>query len=69
MGYDCPFCPCVFASKSDLERHLDVFGRKERSHWAKYCLVHDGVEYGIYREHGGADKVIRDLARIILKGS
>jgi hypothetical protein len=63
--FNCPFCSCVFCSKLDLERHIEVFGRNKAKHVRKMRKVSFEVENGIYEAHGGADKQLRILARII----
>jgi len=63
--FECPFCPCVFACSADLERHLAVFGRNRRVHVAKMKKLRRDLDNDLYKAHGGADRQIRILARII----
>jgi len=63
--FSCPFCSCVFCSELDLERHLEVFGRNEAEHLRRMKRVHCEVESGVYNAHGGADRQLKRLARVI----
>jgi uncharacterized C2H2 Zn-finger protein len=65
--FNCPYCNCVFCSKADLNRHLKAFGLKGVVHKRKFMRKHRSAEFGLEREHGGADHVIHDLERIILE--
>jgi uncharacterized C2H2 Zn-finger protein len=43
--YRCPFCPCVFCSRIDLERHLSAFGNIKEQHSEEYKRCHSRIEY------------------------
>lgn len=62
--FKCPSCPCVFCSKEDLDKHLRVF---EKHHLGEFHRRHEDLEFESYRLHGGADRQIRILSRIIMK--
>lgn len=36
--FKCPFCPCVFASRSDLDLHVKAFG--DAHHLQRWRCVH-----------------------------
>ena len=38
LSYPCRWCPCVFSTKADLERHLEVFG--DRPHLGEWRALH-----------------------------
>lgn len=42
----CPFCPCCFLTRHDLERHMAAFGNNREEHSEDYRRTHDRVEYG-----------------------
>ena len=63
--FSCPFCSCVFCSERDLNIHLEVFGRNKAKHLRKLRKVSFKVESEVYKAHGGADRQIKVLARII----
>ncbi len=57
---------CEFCSEEDFARHLDAFGRNSASaHLLKFQKLHESVEEDSLRVHGGADRVVWDLVRII----
>lgn len=62
----CSFCSCVFCSDVNLERHLAHFGRKATLHQRKRNSEHYWAEVESRRVHNGADKVVREIADIIL---
>jgi hypothetical protein len=55
----------MFLVDSDLQRHLDVFGRKNQGHGEQLRERNWDLERGLDREHGGADRVLADVARIV----
>jgi hypothetical protein len=61
----CPYCFCVFFSRSDLNNHLKVFGLKAGFHGREFVKVHKAVVHDLKWLHGGADRVIRAFERII----
>jgi hypothetical protein len=48
--------------------HLERFGRDEVSHRDVFCSVHSDEACLAYSEslHGGADRVVREIARTVL---
>jgi hypothetical protein len=42
----CPYCPCCFFTKSDLERHMAVFGNSKEEHFENYRRTHARIEHG-----------------------
>ena len=42
----CPFCPCYFLTRQDLERHMAAFGSNREEHSEDYRKTHGRVEYG-----------------------
>jgi predicted phage gp36 major capsid-like protein len=63
----CPFCMCLFANKADLEVHLEVFGREKSQHREQLRIVHEEAEETLERAHGGADRVVFELVREVLR--
>jgi len=43
--YRCPFCPCVFCTKSDLDGHMSAFGNEKQQHLNEYRRCHSRIEY------------------------
>ena len=43
--FQCPFCPCVFSCKTDLDLHLKTFGNK--SHFKAWKKAHENLEKGV----------------------
>jgi uncharacterized C2H2 Zn-finger protein len=41
----CPFCPCVFITKDDLEKHMKTFGTYKERHWDEFRRCHSRAEY------------------------
>jgi len=62
----CPFCDCVFLTDVDLKLHLACFGRNPVLHGRKFRFEHSDSELDYFRFHGGADKVVRDIADAVL---
>lgn len=58
----CPFCPCMFCTREDLDLHLARFGSNVVLHEREFRRVHREAE----RNVGGVDRVVRDFERIIL---
>ena len=44
--YKCPFCPCTFSTKADLEKHMATFGNEREQHLDAYRRTHGRVEHG-----------------------
>lgn len=65
--YKCQFCPCEFASESDLDRHLEAFGR--RGHLQKFQKLHEDAENDYNNLHGGADRIVWEIARIVKRST
>ncbi len=42
----CPFCPCCFFTKVDLERHIATFGGSKEVHFENYRRTHARIEHG-----------------------
>jgi hypothetical protein len=42
----CPFCPCCFLTREDLERHMAAFGNNREEHSEDYRRIHGRVEHG-----------------------
>ena len=66
VDYPCPFCPCIFVSKSDLQLHLDAFGSNAVLHGRKFRCVNRDIEFTLSSVHGSLDRIVRDFERIIL---
>jgi hypothetical protein len=54
----CPYCCCIFFSRSDLNNHLKAFGLKAGFHVREFAKVHNAVERDLRRLHGGADRIV-----------
>ena len=67
LDFPCPYCPCIFCSESDLNLHLEAFGRNSVLHGRKFRRVHFDVELTLSHKHGGVDRVVRDFENIILR--
>lgn len=65
LDFPCPYRPCIFCSESDLNLHLEAFGRNSVLHGRKFRRVHFDVELTLSREHGGANRIVRNFERII----
>jgi len=63
----CPFCPCSFVCVGDLVLHLPMYSLQVTRHIRKFKEVHEWVGCEIERKHGGVDKSVRCLAKIILE--
>jgi hypothetical protein len=63
MGFECPFCPCVFVCEEDLNLHLKTF--KSYPHLEDWRQTHRDLEFQRYRLHGGADRKIRIIVKIL----
>jgi uncharacterized C2H2 Zn-finger protein len=44
--WKCPYCSCVFCTKTDLDRHLAAFGNGEEEHVEAYRRIHGRMEHG-----------------------
>jgi len=42
----CPFCPCVFLTGIDLQKHLDCMGKAKEEHLDLYRRTHGRIEHG-----------------------
>ena len=42
----CPFCPCVFLTQADLQRHLECMGDQKDEHLDFYRRTHGRIEHG-----------------------
>ena len=42
----CPFCPCCFFAKADLEKHLATFGNSKEEHFENHRRIHARIEHG-----------------------
>jgi hypothetical protein len=63
----CPYCFCLFFSRSDLNNHLRVFGLKAGFHVKEFEKVHNAVKRELSRLHGGADRAVYALRRIVFE--
>lgn len=61
----CPYCNCVFFTDHDLSLHLKRFGFDAQEHFEDFRFVHRKTRKELNREHGGADRTVRALAKII----
>ena len=66
MILKCSFCPCEFSCQVDLDIHLDVFGR--RDHLLEFRKLHESVKDDYYLLHGGADRVVLEIAWLVRQG-
>jgi uncharacterized C2H2 Zn-finger protein len=41
----CPYCSCVFFTKTDLDKHLAAFGNGEEQHREAHWRIHGRREY------------------------
>jgi len=48
--YKCPFCACLFLTQSDLDKHMQVFGKIKEQHDALYKKTHGRLEHGYSEE-------------------
>lgn len=62
----CPFCSCMFLTDADLELHLAHLGKNDVLHNDSFRSMHYEIELSYSREHGGADRIIRDIEAAIL---
>lgn len=44
----CPFCPCIFLTQADLQKHLDCMGNNREEHLDLYRRTHGRIEHGSY---------------------
>jgi hypothetical protein len=63
----CPICSCLFLTKHDLDLHLKAFGTKANSHLILLSKGHNSLECSLFREQGGADRIVQELADIVLR--
>ena len=42
--YECPHCTCTFATKSDLNDHLQAFGDNKTEHVQQLDRLHRGTD-------------------------
>lgn len=63
----CPFCSSLFLTKHDLDLHLNAFGTNPDSHLSKLKKTHNSLENSLFYEQGGADRVVEEIADIILR--
>jgi hypothetical protein len=42
----CPFCPCCFFTKSDMDKHISAFGSSKEEHFENYRRAHGRIEHG-----------------------
>ena len=50
QGFKCPFCPCVFSTKSDFQKHMDCFGSGKAEHIESFRRVHNRIERSSFNE-------------------
>lgn len=46
--FKCPFCPCIFLTQADLQKHLDCMGDRKEEHLDCYRRTHGRIEHGSY---------------------
>jgi hypothetical protein len=63
----CPICSCLFLTKLDLDLHLKAFGTKADSHLSLLSKTHNSLEGSLFHEQGGADRIVQELADIVLR--
>lgn len=44
----CPYCPCCFCSKADLELHMKVYGASKLEHSENFHRAHGRIEHGSF---------------------
>ena len=44
----CPFCPCIFLTEADLQKHLNCMGNQREEHLDCYRRTHGRIEHGSY---------------------
>jgi len=42
----CPYCPCIFFNKKDLDTHIKHFGNNPTLHINEYKEVNAKIEFG-----------------------
>lgn len=42
----CPFCPCIFLTKADLEKHLGCMSNEREEHIELFRKTHGRIEHG-----------------------
>jgi uncharacterized C2H2 Zn-finger protein len=42
----CPFCPCIFLTETDLQKHLGCMGDRREEHVDLYRRTHGRIEHG-----------------------
>ena len=61
----CSYCVCVFFTDYDLSLHLKRFGFDAQEHLEDFRFAHREARKELSREHGGVDRAVRTLAKII----
>jgi hypothetical protein len=46
--FKCPFCPCIFLTQADLQKHLGCMGDRKEEHLDCYRRTHGRIEHGSY---------------------
>ncbi len=46
----CPFCPCMFLTRADLEKHLTCMGDHKDAHLDCFRRTHGRIEHGYSSE-------------------
>ena len=46
--FKCPFCPCLFLTEIDLQKHLGCMGDRQEEHLDTYRRTHGRIEHGSY---------------------
>ena len=44
----CPYCPCIFITEADLQKHMDCMGQNREEHIDCYGRTHARIERGSY---------------------
>lgn len=42
----CPYCPCCFFTKTDLDKHIATFGNSKEGHFENHRRTHARIEFG-----------------------
>jgi Zn-finger nucleic acid-binding protein len=50
QNHKCPYCPCIFLTETDLEKHMSVFGKQKEQHEYEYKKTHGRMEHGFGEE-------------------
>lgn len=60
--WHCPFCPCLFIGKCDLDAHMNSYGREPYKHRVKW---HDSIKNRNYEREREYPKTPYQIEQII----